>query len=78
MTIQFGAEVVDKNGRILGTINHIVRDSWTGEIRKFAVQQKELDTDLFVSPQEVLEETESRITLNESLDELIEKYEQPQ
>ena len=75
MEIQYGAAVVDKNGRMLGTVNHVVRDSWTGGIRKFMVRQEVPNTDLFLSPGDVLEATESKIMLKTSLSELRKKLE---
>jgi len=40
MQIQYRAEVMDRNGRVLGTVNQVVRDSWTGAA----------NTDLLLSP----------------------------
>jgi sporulation protein YlmC with PRC-barrel domain len=76
MEIQYGAEVVDKNGRVLGMVNHVVRDTWTGGIRKFMVRQKALKTDLLLSPEDVLEATESKVTLRVTLNELEARLEQ--
>ena len=45
MQIEYGAEVVDKSGKVLGTINYIIRDTWTGEIRKFMIRKKLPDKD---------------------------------
>jgi sporulation protein YlmC with PRC-barrel domain len=75
MAIQYGAEVVDRSGRVLGTVNHVVRNTWTGGIRKFMVRQKAPNTDLLLSPEDVLEETESKVTLRVTLNELEEKLE---
>jgi len=75
MKIEYGAEVVDKNGRVLGTVNYVVRDTWTGGIRKFMVRQEAPNMNLFLSPEDVLEETESKITLRVTLNELGEKLE---
>jgi len=75
MKIQYGAEVADKNGRTLGTVNHVVRDTWTGEIRKFMVRREAPNTDLLLSPEDILEETEAKVTLRVTLNELEEKLE---
>jgi sporulation protein YlmC with PRC-barrel domain len=64
-----------KNGRILGTVNHVVRDTWTGGIKKFMVRREAPNTDLLLSPEDVREETESKITLRDTLNELEEKLE---
>lgn len=64
MEIEYGSEVIDKNDKVLGKVDHVIRDSWTGEIRKFMVRQKAPDKDLLFSPQDVLEATESKIKVN--------------
>jgi hypothetical protein len=68
--IEFGATVKDKNGTRLGTIDHIVRDSWSGDVRKFVVRQKELGNELFLSLDYVTKATDKEVTLNISLKEL--------
>ncbi len=69
MEIEYGAEVIDKNDEVLGTVDHLIRDSWTGQIRKFMVRQKLPDNDLLFSPQDVLEATKSKIKVNNSVNE---------
>jgi sporulation protein YlmC with PRC-barrel domain len=73
MNIEYGTEVVDKDGNVLGTVNTVVRNSWTGEISKFMVRRKPPEKDLFVSLEYVLEATDSEIKLSVSLRELNEK-----
>jgi len=68
MEIEYGSEVIDRNGKALGTVDHLVHNTWTGEMSKFVVCRK--DKDLFFSPQDVLEVTESKIKVNVSSDEL--------
>jgi sporulation protein YlmC with PRC-barrel domain len=63
MNIQYGARVVDKNGRVMGKVDFLARDTWTGGIRKFLVRQKAPEEDLFLSPGDVLETTDQEITL---------------
>lgn len=70
MEIEYGAEVIDKSGRAIGTVAHVIRNSWTGEISKLMVRRKAPDRDLFLSPEEVLEVTSTGIRLNISYDEL--------
>ena len=72
MEIEYGAEVMDRNDKVLGTVAHVIRNTWTGEISKFMVRRKAPDRDLFLSPQEVLEVTNTGIRLNISFDELSE------
>jgi len=73
MNIKYGTKVIDKNGEVLGSVNTVVRNSWTGEISKFMIQREPSDRNLFVSPQFVLEATDSEIKLDVSLHELNEK-----
>jgi len=72
MKIEYGAEVMDRDDKVLGTVAHVMRNSWTGEISKFMVRRKAPDRELFLSPEEVLEVTNSGIRLNISYDELSE------
>jgi len=81
MELEYGAEVVDKNGKVLGTIDYVIRNTWTGEISRFTVGQRVSDTVplfpggssyLLLSPQDVLEATKSKVRVNISLDELSE------
>ena len=70
MEILFGTEVMDKNGHVLGTVNHLVRNTWTGEVSKFIVRGKKPYEDLFLSPQDVLEATNISLKLKIALDEV--------
>ena len=70
MDILYGAEVTDKNGKVLGKVNHVMRDTWTGDIRKFIVREEAQKTELILSPEDVHDETESKITLKVTLDDL--------
>ena len=72
MEIEYGAEVMDRNNKVLGTVDYVMRNAWTGEISKFMVRRKAPDGDLFLSPEEVLEVTSTGIRLNISCDELSE------
>ena len=57
MEIEHGAEVIDKNGRRLGKVDRVIRDTFTTEIKKFTVSTDITDTGLFFSPEEVQEAT---------------------
>ena len=70
MEIEFGVTVADKNGTRLGTVDHMVRDSWSGDVRKFVVRQRELGNELFLSPEDVRKVTNKEINLNISIEEL--------
>ena len=69
MGIKAGAQVVDRTDKVLGSVNHLARDGWSGEVRKFIVNRKPPDKDLFFTPDDVLEATDSRIRLKIALDE---------
>jgi sporulation protein YlmC with PRC-barrel domain len=61
---QFGTEVVDKNGKSLGKIDYIVRDTWSGDIKKYIIYRQRPDEDISFSPDDISETTESIIKLN--------------
>jgi len=68
MEIDYGAEVIDKNGKKLGTVNKVIRDSWTGEISKFQVNTIKGDADLFISSEDVAEATGKEVKLKVAFD----------
>ena len=70
MAIEYGTEVVDKSGKLLGTVRYVIRNSWTGEISKFTVDQGVSNRDISFSPGDILEEKESKIRLSVSSDEI--------
>jgi sporulation protein YlmC with PRC-barrel domain len=70
MEIEYGAEVRDKNGKVLGTVNNVIRDSWTGEISKFQVTTDPTEVGFFIPPQNIDKATPKEITLNVALEEL--------
>jgi len=69
MEIEHGSEVIDKNGRRLGTVDRVIRDTFTTEIKKFTVATDITDTGLFFSPEEVQEATSTTVKLKVALDE---------
>ena len=73
MEPQYGAEVIDNKGESLGTVNYLVRDTWSGEIRKFMVYRKAPEKDLVMTPEDVAEATENTVRLNISTKELNER-----
>lgn len=70
MEIEYGANVIDKSGKNLGTVNHIIVDSWTGKIRRFVVRREAPGDDLFLFPDDIARVTKERMQLNLSLEEL--------
>jgi len=69
MEIICGAQVVDRNGKILGCVDLLAHNGWTGEIKKFIVNRKPPDKDLFLTPEDVLEATNTKIKLKIAIDE---------
>ncbi len=70
MEIEYGAEVKDKNGKVLGTVNKVMRDSWTGEITKFQVSTELSGADFFISPEDVAEASPSEVKLKIAFEEI--------
>jgi sporulation protein YlmC with PRC-barrel domain len=69
LEVKFGAAVMDKDGKVLGTVDYPVRDTLTGEIRSFKVKTPQTDTDLIFSTEDLLEVTPTRVKLKTSFDE---------
>jgi sporulation protein YlmC with PRC-barrel domain len=69
MEPQFGAEVIDKNGKKLGKISYLIRDTWDGGIKKFIIHRKPPEKDLTFSPQDASEIAETTVTLNIAVEE---------
>jgi sporulation protein YlmC with PRC-barrel domain len=69
MEIKAGVQVIDKNGKVVGSVNHLARDGWSGEVKKFIVNRKPPDKDLFFTPEDVLEATDASIKLKIALNE---------
>jgi hypothetical protein len=70
MEIEFGSQVLDKDNKLLGTVDHIVRDSWSGEITKFMVRREAPEKDLFISIKDTADISKDEIKLSVSLEEL--------
>ena len=70
MELEYGAEVIDQQGKVLGTVDHLVHNTWTGEISKFVVRRKAPEQDLFLAIQDVAEVTEKTVKLKVSVGEL--------
>ncbi len=63
LELEYGAQVIDKNGKKLGMIDYIVRDTYTGDIKKFKVNTELVETDLFYSPEDVSEASPTQVKL---------------
>ena len=70
MDIEYGMLVVDKNNRTLGTVDHIVMDSWSGEPRKFVVRLEDDISAVYFTPQQVAEATKGKVKLNLAFEEM--------
>jgi sporulation protein YlmC with PRC-barrel domain len=70
MEIEYGAEVKDKNGKVLGTVDRVLKDAWTGEISKFEVSTELSEVDFLISPEDVAEATSSEVKLKIAFDEI--------
>jgi sporulation protein YlmC with PRC-barrel domain len=70
MEIEYGAIVVDKNGKKLGEVDHIIMDSWSGEPRKFVVRLSDDVSATYFKPEHVAEATKKNVKLNLALEEL--------
>lgn len=69
MEIKVGVQVMDKNGKVLGCVNHLARDGWSGELKKIIVNRPPPDKDLFFAPEDVLEATDNMTKLKFAPDE---------
>jgi sporulation protein YlmC with PRC-barrel domain len=69
MEIKPGVQVIDKNGKVVGSVTHLARDGWSGEVKKFIINRKPPEKDLFLTPEDVLEATDASIKLKIALDE---------
>ena len=69
MEIKPGVQVIDKNGKVVGTVTHLARDGWSGEVKKFIINREPPEKDLFLTPEDVLEATDASIRLKIAIDE---------
>lgn len=63
MKVSYGAEVIDSNGKVLGTVDFLARNTLTGEVTKFIIMRKGTDWDLFIVPEDVADVTEKVVKL---------------
>lgn len=67
MEIKYGAEVTDNTGKVLGTVDYIIRDTYTGDIRKLRIRTEIVDTPPLFSPEDISEATATQIKLKIAL-----------
>ena len=70
MDIQYGASVVDKNDRRIGTVNKVILDTWSGEPRKYAVRLDGKIDMVFFTPQQVDTVTADNVKLTITVEEI--------
>lgn len=70
MDIEYGMVVKDKNDKPLGTVDHIVMDSWSGEPRKFIVRLEDDVSAVYFTPENVAEVTAKAVKLNIAAEEI--------
>ena len=68
MKIAYGVNVEDKNGNYIGQVNHVIRDSWTGNIKKFGIWNENFGKDWLVSPDNIQKMTKEKIILSIATD----------
>lgn len=61
--IKYGALVIDKNGNVIGSVGFLMRNAWSGETTKFLVLRNAEESDLFLTPDDVLEATDTEVRL---------------
>jgi sporulation protein YlmC with PRC-barrel domain len=64
MEIEYGALVKDKNNKVLGTVNRVMRDTWTGDVSKFSISTELADADIFYAIENVAEADDKEVKLN--------------
>ena len=63
MELVNGTAVIDENGKNIGTVGQVIRDSWTGDVKKFTVRTKNILDELIYSTEDVEEATPSQVKL---------------
>lgn len=64
MNAEVGSVVIDKKGEILGTVDYVIRNSWTGEISKYIIYRKPPEVDISFAPEDILEIKDSETKVN--------------
>jgi len=64
MDAELGSVVVDKEGELLGTVDYVIRNSWTGEISKYIIYRKSPEVDISFAPEDILEIKDSETKVN--------------
>jgi plastocyanin len=70
MDIKYGDTVVDKNNKLIGKINKVILDTWSGEPRKYAVRLEGKVDMVFFSPDQVDNASGDTVKLNLAMEEI--------
>ncbi|MCJ7605990.1 MAG: DUF2171 domain-containing protein [Dehalococcoidales bacterium] len=69
MDIEYDMQVMDKDGKALGTVDRIIMDTWSGEPRKYMIRLND-DEAIFFTPKQVASVANNGVTLNIADEEL--------
>ncbi len=69
MELTVGIDVLDRYGKYIGTVDHLMRDTWSGEVKKYMVFRKEAGKDVVFKPKDVLEAAEDHVKLKMAVDD---------
>jgi plastocyanin len=70
MDIKYGDTVVDKNNKLIGKINKVILDTWSGEPRKYSVRLEGKIDMVFFSPEQVDNAAGDTVKLNLAMEEI--------
>ena len=70
MEIEYGTLVEDINGTIVGKVDYVIMDGWSGEPRKYMVRREQEDDAVFFTPEQIDGVTKKKIKLNISIEKL--------
>jgi len=65
-SIEYGARVIDVNGKVIGKVDYTIEDSLTGEVTRFKVAPDIPGDDIFFSREDVAAANPSEIRLKVS------------
>ncbi len=70
MEIEYGTLVEDINGTIVGKVDYVIMDGWSGEPRKYMVRREQEDDAVFFTPEQIDGVTKKKIKLNIAIEKL--------
>ena len=70
MDIEYGNPVKDKNKKPIGTVDHIIMDSWSGEPSKFVVRLDDIGSAVYFKPEDVETTDGNGVKLKLTIDEM--------